>query len=109
MVPALTLSQNAPIETLPGTVAGSAPARLKSWQLWHDMLIGWPLATRPNGTGRLIESSPLKLPENRVSQKNCWPSCWAPVSPKYLFEVSTGGVSGRPDRLERRDWISSDQ
>ena len=69
------------------------------------MLIGWPLAARPYGTGRLIESSPLKVPEKRVSQKNCWPSCSAAALPKYLFDVSTGGASGRPDSAARRDCI----
>src|SRR4051794_4679178 len=36
------------------------------------------------------------VPEKRMSKKNCWPSFSAAGLWKYLFERSTGGLSGSP-------------
>src|SRR5215468_160038 len=82
---ALVSVHEAPSETLPGTVDGSAAPPVRSWQVAHAMLSGCPLGARANGTGRWSASVIVDVPEKRVSMKNSWPSFTAAGSLAYLF------------------------
>src|SRR3954471_24690692 len=64
----LTSYQPAPTETCPGTEVKSEPARVGSWQVAQETLMGWPTGARAAPVSRPSTSFQLALPEKRGSK-----------------------------------------